>query len=328
MEEQESSSKIFSIPQTLPKLKLNINFSNSWLESPAPKQAGDTVGSWDLKENIPPGNAVGHFIKKARKSMPQTPLVSYESEDLEKFLEGENLLSSVSNQLELPNDAFSPASFDLPVKAPRYHTIDSLCRKSLKCLFISECLATNAWDHIKSTLKDNVDQDTLDDLSNFFPLMLSSMVRGRSLLEAIFAHNKFAFRKFVLDSYVGNIYTKNILFASGLATPYLFGPVPESLQKKLDQSLINFNSNSFILKRRTGPTYFGNANKAKGSLGSRGRGKAQKPSFYKEGSNVGNKPFSPQTSSAAPQAAERFSAGRGRGRGQGFRGRASKKAKS
>ena len=101
--------------------------------------------------------------------MPQTPLVVYESEEAKKFLEGENLLPLSTSQLELPTDAFSPASFNLPVKAPRFHTIDSLSRKSLQCLMIAETLSSHAWEVIKNS--GNVTYSyILESISCFFPI--------------------------------------------------------------------------------------------------------------------------------------------------------------
>ena len=76
----------------------------------------------------------------------------------------------------------------------------------------------------------------MEHLAKLITLALTTGTRGRHLTTAIFTVNKVAFRDTVLANCTGSLSSKEILRGTCLASPQLFGAVPESLIAKISAS--------------------------------------------------------------------------------------------
>ena len=228
-----------------PKVKLDIKLLGTWLAHPAPKVRSDLVGVWPESTLFPTCDKNYSAPGKAASTMP--PKVPYEliNDDIGKFLEGKFLLNN--GKVRLNSQAFEPREVSVD-KSSNFYVVDSL---SMKCLIentIVDQFIETIISHL-DTLFTEWDSYNVNDLKGQFMMLYNALKvawaangRGKQLLIALFTSNKIAFRKHVLGLCGGSNQSKETLTSTTLASPSLFGDIPESFACKLDANSHTYNS--------------------------------------------------------------------------------------
>ena len=244
-------------------IKIKAKIDDSWIQKP-PLEIGETKGPgvWDISKL--PINS-NHLIPSVpgkdleRKALPLPCPIEFEDPDLEKLF---SLTGGKGPEFKLIQDgkvSLSPHIFDsthCPIdKNFLFGTVDSICRDSLRESIVAEQFTDLLIEKISNNLAEwgtfSTDlsamqtffMDTLSTLS----LITTSMCRSRLLLSGLYATNKLSCRQIVLDQCVGPPQTKDLMKASSFVSPTLFGPVPESLKRRLDNSTYG-DLNAFKLR--------------------------------------------------------------------------------
>ena len=132
--------------------------------------------------------------------------------------------------------------------------MDSLSRKCLiENTIVDNFIEANI-SHL-DTVFSEWDSFNVNDLKGQFMILYNALKvswaangRGKQLLIALFTSNKIAFRKFVLGLCGGSNQSKETLLGTTLASPSLFGDIPESFARKLDANSHTYNS--YVLRPR------------------------------------------------------------------------------
>ena len=250
----KSSSKCRDLGDKIisPKIILEVNLDNTWLMAPPPVN-NDTIGSWPSNVALPSADK-NLLPPKMSEYMPSKFPVIFkeENKNWESFFNADSLAHN--GIIKLHDSAFEPCEIKADAKWKHFSIIDAILRKSLmeNCIvdqFISCSLSHLGGISNKLTSNELSIADVknhLDVTTQTLNVSWSANQRCSNFISAAFAANKFTFRQVVLDNCNGWDYSKSQLKGSTLASPYLFGDIPESFAKKLE---INSNSyQKYILK--------------------------------------------------------------------------------
>ena len=224
------------------KVELDTDIEDSWLSSPEPEQ-GDLVGYWPTSTEFPTASA--NIVPGVKKDSLSTPIPhAYEKDSLENFFSAKSLISN--SKIKLNDKAFEPPTMAAPAKE-NAHVVDSLLRSALSENAICDKFIMSLMEKVKEWEQPGEDDNLSVDEK--FKVMIDSLklasissLRSKQYTVAAFVNNKMSFRQRVLDKCTGPKYSKDILKNSNLATPFLFGDVPDSLIKKFDHSPANRES--------------------------------------------------------------------------------------
>ena len=224
------------------KVELDTVISDSWLADPEPGK-GDTIGTWPSTTDFP--SAVANIVPGSKKECLSTPIPHmYKKDELENFFNGKSLI--VNNKIKLNDKAFDPPTMAAPTKE-NAHVIDALLRSALTENAICDKFIMAISDKVKEW-EDPGSADTMSSdekfkvLSDSLKLASIASLRSKQYSVAAFVNNKINFRQRVLDKCTGPKYSKDILKNTSLASPLLFGDIPESLNKKYDISAASRDS--------------------------------------------------------------------------------------
>ena len=157
----------------------------------------------------------------------------------------------VNNKVKLNPLAFEPCEINLDSNV-NYGVIDLVTRKSiLENILVDELLeaSISMVDGLIPCFENgNIAElkEKFTIVGNTLKLAWSANLRCRTFIMAAFTNNKISFRQHVLDRCWGQKLSKQYLKGTGLATPDLFGDIPESFAKRLE---INSDSHkTYVLK--------------------------------------------------------------------------------
>ena len=224
------------------KVELNPDTNDSWLADPEPGK-GDSIGAWPASCDFP--TALANIVPGDRKESLSTPIPHfYHTDNLENFFNAKSLINS--SKIKLNDKAFDPPTMTAPAKE-NAHVIDSLLRSALSENAICDKFIMSLSDKVKEWEDPTNDDDMSSDekfkiLSDSLKLASIASLRSKQYTVAAFANNKISFRQRVLDKCNGPKVSKDILKNTSLASPFLFGDIPESLVKRYDISLTSRDS--------------------------------------------------------------------------------------
>ena len=144
----------------------------------------------------------------------------------------------VNNKVKLNPLAFEPCEMNLESNV-NYGVIDLVSRKGiLENILVDELLEASISmvdGLIPCLINDNTDlKEKFTIVGNTLKLAWSANLSCRTFIIAAFTNNKISFRQHVLDRCWGNKLSKQYLKGTGLASPDLFGDIPESFAKRLE----------------------------------------------------------------------------------------------
>ena len=239
-----------------PIVTLDVDNSGSWLCDPTPQTKGDTVGVWPVSTNFPIPNKnfvpiVPSLNIDMSHELPNNIPMEFVDGDIERFLNGGNL--TTNSKIRLNPQVFEPCDFTVDKKT-NFNLLDSLSRKCISENAIVDQFIGSTRDRIHCILENWEAQTDRDAIREEFMILFESLdiayatnLRCKQFIISFFTSNKLSFRKYVLDRCVGNDLTKETMKGTGLATPSLFGNIPESFAKRLDASSAS-NAQNYMLK--------------------------------------------------------------------------------
>ena len=244
-------------------VKITLTLDDSWLRDP-PLEEGETKGAGKWTDNVhkfPSGlsHMVPTFENLEKKALPlHTPLF-FERKELEDLLAwsqqaGPNKKMIFDGKVSLDQMVFDQSSCAIDNKFS-YSVVDSICRDSLRETLLAEQFTDILKDKFTKILEDweevskDVDslRSTLEEARDMLTLISPSLGRSRQLQTGLFVSNKQACRQYVLDQFEGHTDTKSAMMGSSFVSPSLFGPIPESLKRRLETSSFQANE-SYRLK--------------------------------------------------------------------------------
>ena len=218
------------------KVELDTNIEDSWLSAPEPGK-GDTIGFWPIATEFPTASA--NIVPGVKKDSLSTPIPHvFVNDGIDNFFNAKSLINS--NKIKLNDQAFDPPTMAAPTKE-NAHVIDSLLRSALSENAVCDKFVMSLMDKIKEweTPEENdvlSSDEKFKVLSDSLKLASIASLRSKHYTIAAFVNNKLAFRQRVLDKCDGPKYSKDVLKNTNLASPFLFGDIPEYLSKKYDLS--------------------------------------------------------------------------------------------
>ena len=250
----EERARNFGDSTVSPKIILDFKINKSWLIPPKPEIKSDTIGVWPSNTNYPTADKY-LMPPKMQNDMPYKLPMLFHDTDMELFLTGNSLCSN--SKVKLHSLAFEPSETSLE-KGSNFPAIDSLSRKGLIENALVDQWLESGISHTNTLLSDWEEhilnlpllKEHLSLHSQAMHVAWSANLRCKNFLIALFTNNKICFRQHILDKCTGSTTTKDILKGTALATPFLFGDIPESFAKKLEVS--SNVHNSYVLRPKGG----------------------------------------------------------------------------
>ena len=230
-----------------------VTLDDGWLRDP-PLEEGEASGAgvWvDKTHKFPSGltHMVPTYNKLDLKGIPNpTPLMFPRKELEDLFAWSKNSSGPENKLIQDGKVSLDPKVFDVSSttvdKSLNFGTMDSICRDSLRETLVAEQFADLLQEKC-STIKDNWDtvsadvgqlRSAFDETKETLSLISTCLGRSRQLQIGLLVSNKLACRQHVIDRCDGKDLTKDAMLGSSFASPSLFGPVPMSIKKRLENS--------------------------------------------------------------------------------------------
>ena len=227
-----------------PKIKINPDLTGSWLVTPAPANDLDSCGLWPANTKFPgpKNNQTPIFEQKVPGRLP----AAFEENKLKTFITA-NKWDENSKPIRLHPQAFEPAEYKLDPSNPA-STLDFIIRQGFLDNLISDevfsmegCLIdtlinniSNNAGHMDLTQLKKVILDELDLIRDVHKLGSQTTLRQRNSFLASLTRNKISSREAVLKDCSGPSLSRETVKGSSLYSPELFGDLPNSFLKKLD----------------------------------------------------------------------------------------------
>ena len=230
--------------ETSPKIKINPDLTGSWLVTPDPLNDLDSCGLWPASTKFPGNrnNQTPTFEQKVPGRLP----AAFDQKQLKNFITS-NKWDEGNKPIRLHPQAFEPAEYKMDSTNPA-STLDFILRQGFFDNLISDevfamegCLLKSLINNI-STNADNMDSkqlkkavlEDLDLIRDVHKLGSQTTLRQRNSFLAAFTRNKISFREAVLKDCSGPSLSRESVKGSSLFSPELFGALPNSFLKKLD----------------------------------------------------------------------------------------------
>ena len=230
--------------ESSPKIKINPNLKGSWLITPDPLNDLDSCGLWPASTKFPGtrNNQTPKFEQKVPGRLP----ADFDQKHLKNFITS-NKWDEGNKPVRLHPQAFEPAEYKMDPTNPA-STLDFILRQGFFDNLISDevsamegCLieslinniSTKAGNMDSSQLKKAVLED-LDLIKDVHKLGSQTTLRQRNSFLAAFTRNKISSREAVLKDCSGPSLSQESVKGSSLFSPELFGALPNSFLKKLD----------------------------------------------------------------------------------------------
>ena len=230
--------------ESSPKIKINPDLTGSWLVTPDPLNDLDSCGLWPSNTKFPGtrNNQTPTFEQKVPGRLP----AAFEQNKLKNFITS-NKWDESSKPIRLHPQAFEPSEYKMDPANPA-STLDFILRQGFFDNLISDevfamggCLIDSLMDNI-SINAGNMDPNQLkkailEDLGlirDVHKLGSQTTLRQRNSFLAAFTRNKISSREAVLKDCSGPSLSRESVKGSSLFSPELFGNLPDSFLKKLD----------------------------------------------------------------------------------------------
>ena len=228
----------------LQKIKINPDLTGSWLVTPAPANDLDSYGLWPANTKFPShkNNQTPIFEQKVPGRLP----AAFEDNKLKTFITS-NKWDDNNKPIRLHPQAFEPSEYKMDSSNPA-STLDYITRQGFLDNLISDevlsmegCLIdtlinniSNNAGHMDLIQLKKVILEELDLIRDVHKLGSQTSLRQRNSFLASLTRNKISSREAVLKDCSGPSLSRETVKGSSLYSPELFGDLPNSFLKKLD----------------------------------------------------------------------------------------------
>ena len=180
-----------------PKIIVNVEFNNTWMQPPKPLHDSDSVGTWP--ENVKFPVIDKYFIPpKGDEDLPKKLPILIQDETMRAFLEGGSIMES--EKARLPVEGFEPPLMFVNANK-KFHVFDSWARKGLTEVLTVDTLLGAELDLLKDVKEDwdnmndeNKLQSVFSGLENLCTLAHTANYRAQQYLTSVFVTNKLLIR--------------------------------------------------------------------------------------------------------------------------------------
>ena len=251
-------------------LKIDPDFTGTFLMNPQNFDSRkDTIGLWPPKVIFPRPNEA-YTPSKSACNISNVPVwpkrlpIKFRNSNTENFLTAGQLTDKNKAQLDLSvHDLGSVQlapfeNFSIQDKILRNGLIDNAITDTLIEAGTNRLNALSEnWDYVFDLImKGKIDfKRELKFLMEIGGLAFASNQRNRNAVSAALTNNKIQLRDQVLSKTKGSSQTKDKLRLSNLASPHIFGELPESFKSTLNAAAANPYSNLVLKNKRSYGSY-------------------------------------------------------------------------